>query len=246
MRTIRFASGVTLGFLLLTACARLAAAQTYVWTDERGVVHAAADPSEVPASQRAKAVRDALGHSDRVKIAPPEAPADDPEAPVPAAAAPAKTAPKAPKEPERPYRSFEGDDPRETNSGVGLDTNPEGTSRAQKPEPKAKQKEVDPNHLPPPDPGFEWHCATDPEGGPPKCEQFEKRSSRRERRAEARQKAQKELGVDDPTDEFDPDVAKKVQKRAEQEFKETTPEPSMKAKRSGPDDEDESDSSEDD
>jgi len=234
MRTIRLATGVTLGLFLLAFCARLAGAQTYVWTDERGVVHAAADPSEVPPAQRAKAMRDALGRRDKVNIT---APNEDASQAPPAAAAPAKA-------PEAPYRSFEGDAPREVHGGVGLEADPQVTPQKRKPEPKEKEKRVDPDHLPPPEPGFEWNCATDPEGGPPKCEQFEKKSSRRERRVEAREKAQKELGVDDPSDEFDPDVARKVQERTEREFRDSTPEPKTKAKRSS--DDDETDSSEDD
>ena len=43
MRTKHVCS-MTLGALLLVACARLAAAQTYVWTDDHGVVTVASAP----------------------------------------------------------------------------------------------------------------------------------------------------------------------------------------------------------
>jgi hypothetical protein len=185
---------VTLGLLLLAGCARVAGAQTYVWTDERGVVHAASDPSEVPASQRAKAIRDAEGRRDSVTISPD---------PTPPAA------------------------PDSSNMGTGLDVEPEVTpDRAAEPEVEPKQKRLNPNKLPPPAPGFEWNCPTDPEGGPPKCEQFETKSSKRARRADAREKAKRELKIK-PGDEFDPDVARRVNERAEQEFKKTTPVPTV-------------------
>ncbi len=194
MRTIRLLTSASLGIFMLVACARIAAAQTYVWTDERGVVHAAADPSEVPPQYREKSVRDASNARPAVKVVPEDS------APVPAAprAMPVDDEPAPPVHP-----------------------------------PKAKKpKEEEPEHkgkgLPPPDPGFEWHCANDPEGGPPKCEQFEKKSSKRARRAEARAKARAEMGVG-PTDEFDPDVAKHVDERAEREYKNTTPVPTTKA-----------------
>jgi hypothetical protein len=222
MRTIRFATQVSLGLLLLTACARLASAQTYIWTDERGVVHAAADPSEVPAKQREKAVHDAAARPDKVTIAP----ADPDNANVPAAPAPASS------------RKHTG------GHGVDLDADPEVTPAANDDDastPKAKR--LDPNKLPPPDPGFEWHCATDPEGGPPKCEQFEKKSNRLNRRADARRAAREKLGVTDPTQEFDPDVRKRVDQQADEEFKKSTPVPKTKGS-TGPDDDD-SESSDD-
>lgn len=193
MRTLRLTSGITLGLLLLTSCARLAAAQTYVWTDERGVVHAASDPSEVPANQREKAIRNAEGRRDSVTISPEPTP---PAAPA-------------------------GDSGGMSGSGVGLDVEPEVTPQGE-PEPEEpKQKRLNPNKLPPPEPGFEWNCPTDPEGGPPKCEQFEKQSSKRERRAAAREKARSDLKIK-PGDEFDPEVARRVNQRAEEEFQKTT------------------------
>ncbi|MFI5316036.1 MAG: hypothetical protein ACHQ6T_10050 [Myxococcota bacterium] len=203
MRTIQLLTSASLGVLLLAACARVASAQTYIWTDERGVVHAAADPSEVPASQREKAVRDASNARPAVKVIPEE------DAPVPAS----------------PRVS-----PIPSDDASGPSSRP--THKVRKSQPPAADeqpaKKLDPDHLPPPDPGFEWNCANDPEGGPPKCEQFEKKSSKRARRADARDAARQELGVS-PTDEFDPDVAKKVNERAEEEFKKTTPTPTTGA-----------------
>ncbi len=221
MRAIRFASFVSLGFLLLTACARPAAAQTYIWTDDHGVVHAAADPSEVPANQREKALRDAVGRRNSVTIAPAE------DAAVPAAPAPSAGPEKARKPPAPTPRSFEGDAPDMNGGGTSLDANPEVTPGAKGDE--LKPKKFAGKGLPPPDPGFEWNCATDPEGGPPKCEQFEKRNNKRDRRAAARKAAREQLHVDDPTQEFDPDVAKKVEQRADEEFKKSTPVPTAKA-----------------
>jgi hypothetical protein len=243
MRTLRTITRVSLGVLLLTACARLAGAQTYVWTDERGVVHAASDPSEVPENQRAKAIRDA---ANRRPAATSDSQASDSPAPV---VPPRQHRSSAAKDeaPAAPTRSYEGDDPAETaGGGVGLDAKPEETpapepKRAAQEEPEAKKLT---KGLPPPDEGFEWHCATDPEGGPPKCEQFEKKSSKRARRAEAREKAREALGVEG-TDEFDPEVAKRVDERAEQEFKKTTPVAKTKAPKASDEEDsgDESDSS---
>jgi hypothetical protein len=167
-----------------------------VWTDERGVVHAASDPGEVPAAQREQAIKNAEGGSHKVTIS------NEFEQPVPAAPAAGGT----------------------SSGGTGLDVEPDVTPQrhdADEPQPK---KKLDPKHLPPPEPGFEWNCPTNPEGGPPKCEQFEKKSSKKARRAEAREKAKKDLGVQ-PGDEFDPDVAKKVNERAEHEYKKTTKTP---------------------
>jgi hypothetical protein len=229
--------------LLLTGCARLAGAQTYVWTDARGVVHAASDPSEVPAAQREKAMRDAVGRRDRVTIAPA---GEDAVPAAPAAPAPPSTSGRKrghAAEPEAPQRSFEGDAPKDTTGGgVGLDANPQVTPPAPKQAPPDPKKFTG-QGLPPPDPGFEWSCIPDTEGGPPKCEQFEKKNNKRERRADARRKAQDALGVNDPTDEFDPDVAKRVDQRAEEEYKKTTPTPTTKAPKHPRDDDDDSESS---
>lgn len=247
MRTLQTIARLSLGVLLLTACARLAGAQTYVWTDERGVVHAASDPSEVPADKRAKAIRDA---ANRRPVATPDTQASDSQPAAPVAPA-AKHRAHRDETPAAPTRSYEGDDPAETSGGgVGIDAKPEVTPPPEpKRAPKDAKEEPEPKKfsgkgLPPPDPGFEWHCATDPEGGPPKCEQFEKKSSKRARRAEAREKARDELGVEG-TDEFDPDVAKRVNERAEQEFKKTTPVAKTKAPKRSEDgeDDDEGDSS---
>jgi hypothetical protein len=232
---------VSLGFLLLTACARLAGAQTYVWTDEHGVVHAAADPSEVPANQRAKAIRDAAGRRNPVTISPADESGAVPAAPAPA---PSPTARKGHSAPAPEPRSYEGDAPAEAETsggGAGLEANPKVTPPPKGANETPKTKDVTGKRLPPPDPGFEWHCATDPEGGPPNCEQFEKKTSKRERRAEARRKAKEDLGVGDPTDEFDPDVAKRVDERAEEEFKKSTPVPTTRAPKHVQDD-DESES----
>lgn len=205
MRTIHLAR-VTLGFFLLATCARVAGAQTYVWTDERGVVHAASDPSEVPASQRQKAIRNAEGRRDSVTISqdatPPAAPA-----------------------------ASDG-----TNGGgVGLDVDPEVTPERQAEPDEPKKTRLNPKNLPPPDEGFEWNCPTDPEGGPPKCEQFEKQSSKTQRRAAARAKARADMKVT-PQDEFDPEIARKVNQRAEEEYKKTTPVPRvLEPKRKGED-----------
>ncbi|HKC50600.1 MAG TPA: hypothetical protein VKF60_07385 [Myxococcota bacterium] len=227
MRATQFATGVSLGFFLVTACARLAAAQTYVWTDDHGVVHAASDPSEVPAKQREKAMRDAIGRRSGVTITP----TDDDAVP----AAPSPVAPESPRRaPEPATRPYEGDAPGMNGGGVGVEANPQVTPRAKHDEPAANKYRG--NQLPPPDPGFEWNCATDPEGGPPKCEQFEKRNNRRDRRAAARQAARDALGVSDPTEEFDPDVAKKVERRAEEEFKKSTPVPTTKAPKAAEED----------
>jgi Domain of unknown function (DUF4124) len=214
MRTNRFVCSLGFCGFLLVACARLAAAQTYIWTDERGVVHAAADPSEVPAKYRQKAVENASKSRPEVKIVPQDSQVPE----VPAAPAPRGAQKNAPAEP-RPY---EGDSPAiNANPKVGPGT------ASPTPTPQAKGQAAGPHGLPPADPGFEWQCLTDPEGGPPRCTQEEKKYHKRARRAQARENARKELGVE-PTDEFDPDVAKKVNQRAQEEFDKTTPEPTTK------------------
>jgi len=206
MRTNRYVSALGLGGFLLLACARLAAAQTYIWTDERGVVHAAADPSEVPAKYRQRAVENASKSRPEVKIVP-----QDQQ--VPAAPAP------RPSEPP-PQQSYEG-------NGTTIHANPDVAPAPAERGPLKPGQTAGPHGLPPADPGFEWQCLTDPEGGPPKCTQEEKKYHKRARRAEARENARKQLGVE-PTDEFDPDVAKKVNQRAQEEFDKTTPEPTTK------------------
>jgi hypothetical protein len=203
MRTNRFVQSLVVCGFLAVACARLAAAQTYIWTDEHGVVHAAADPSEVPAKFRQKAVENASKARPEVKVVPDQ---------VPAAPAPRSHPSDAV---ERPYEG----DPINANPGAGP-----GAGGSTAPQ---KGQASGPHGLPPADPGFEWQCATDPEGGPPRCRQEEKKYHKRDRRAQARENARKELGVE-PTDEFDPDVAKKVNQRAQEEFDKTTPEPTTK------------------
>jgi hypothetical protein len=205
MLTNRAVRSLCVGFLLLT-CARLASAQTYIWTDERGVVHAAADPSEVPAQYRQKAVQNAAKASPAVKIVP--------DANLPAAPATHSSDPVD----------------QSNNRGTSLSANPHASPQPADPpaRQKASGKNAGPYGLPPADDGFEWHCAADPEGGAPHCEQLEKTNVKRARREQAREKARKELGVS-PTDEFDPEVQKQVDKRAAEEFDRTTPTPSSKA-----------------
>ncbi|HTO08598.1 MAG TPA: hypothetical protein VMR86_16235 [Myxococcota bacterium] len=210
MRKNRFVS--SLGFcVVLVACARLASAQTYIWTDDRGVVHAAADPSEVPAQYRQKAVENASKSRPAVKIVP--------EDQVPAAPAPSSPRAAQKSAPAPEPRSFEGE-------GTSINAHPElGPGKAATPTGAAAKGQAGPHGLPPADPGFEWQCLTDPEGGPPHCRQEEKKYHKRARRAQARENAQKQLGIQ-PGDETDPDVAKKVNQRAQEEFDKTTPEPS--------------------
>jgi uncharacterized protein DUF4124 len=202
MRT-KHVSAVTLGALLLVACARLAAAQTYIWTDDHGVVHAAAEPSEVPAKYREKAVQNASKSRPGVKVVP--------EDQVPAAAAPGARASHS----------------MDQTGGGGIEVNPNVTGEDEPAPTKATGKNAGPHGLPPAEDGFEWQCASDPEGGAPHCQQMEKKYHKRERRAQAREKARKDMGIG-PTDEFDPDVAKKVDKRAQEEFDKTAPEPTQK------------------
>jgi hypothetical protein len=210
MRTNRLVSSLGFCGFLLVACARLAAAQTYIWTDEHGVVHAAADPSEVPAKYRQKSVENASKSRPEVKIVPPDQ--------VPAAAAPGAPTNGALKNEPTP-RPYEGDSPT-------INASPHGAQHPTDPTSNANTKgPAGPHGLPPADPGFEWQCLTDPEGGPPHCTQEEKKYHKRARRAEARENARKELGVE-PTDEFDPEVAKKVNQKAQEEFDKTTPTPS--------------------
>jgi len=240
MRNYQLAARVSLGVFLLVGCARLAGAQTYIWTDDRGVVHAASDPAEVPAKHRAKAIRDAASPRSPVTVLP-----DGENGPP---ARPAHAERNAP--PAAAARSYEGDSPAETTGGgVGLDAKPEVTPPPAAAKDTAKPKKFTGKGMPPPDPGFEWSCIPDPDGGPPKCEQFEKKTNKRERRADARRKAREALGVDAPEDEFDPDLAKKVDRRAEEEYKKTTPVPKTKVRGPSGDDEDsgedESDSSDD-
>ena len=218
----RYFQSLGLAALLLVLCARTASAQTYIWTDDRGVVHAASDPSEVPPKYREKSVRDASKAKPGVKIVPNEE--------VPAA-------------PRGHSASI-----NQSGGGANIDVNPEvapGAAIDDKPSKKKSSAERGPYGLPPADEGFEWHCASDPEGGAPHCQQLEKKYHKRERRAEARDKARKEMGIDDPTQEFDPDVAKKVDRKAQEEFDRTAPEPSTKGVvRPNMDDQPESDSSE--
>jgi hypothetical protein len=212
---------VCLGLLTVLAIARSAAAQTYVWTDEHGVVHAAADPGEVPAKYRTKSVQDAErphSNSKLTVLPPPDAPAAaegdaaDPTAPAPMkpghkpAYAPAPKT-EAPAEPTAAAPPSDTDEP------------------------------VKPKGLGEPEKGFEWHCTPDPDGGKPKCEQFEKRSSKRDRHAAARDTARKQMGVD-PDAENDPEVKAELQRRADKEYEKTTKKPP--APKRGSDDDDES------
>ncbi|HTO69845.1 MAG TPA: hypothetical protein VMR31_08295 [Myxococcota bacterium] len=202
MQIHRWALTAALSLLALAGLSRAAAAQTYVWTDERGVVHAAADPSEVPAQYRQKAVDNAQVQRPTMTVVP-EAGGAPPASPMPVDpdAAPAPQAPHVHKPPAQ-----------QNAAPQHVEPNPDD------PDPRTRK-------LGKPDPGFEWHCLTDPEGGPPKCTQEEKKYDKRQRRADAREKAEHDLGVTQE-DEFDPDVAKKVNERAEEEFKKSTPTPS--------------------
>jgi hypothetical protein len=210
MRNHRCVRTAVLSLLAACAFARLAPAQTYVWTDEHGVVHAAADPAEVPAQYRQKAVENAQVQRPSMTVVP-----EEPK--PPAAASPGLL--EAPPLPAHPTRASKAASP---------DTPPPAPN-PDDPDPRTRK-------LGKPDPGFEWHCLTDPEGGPPKCTQEEKKYDKRQRRAEARDKAEKELGVTPEEEASDPDVAKKVNQRAEEEFKRTTPAPTRGAPPKTPDD----------
>jgi len=211
MRMNRCFPPTALVLLAALALPRLAGAQTYIWTDERGVAHAAADPSEVPPQYREKAVHDAAVQRPSVRVVP-----DDNPAPVARMPSPASHAPD------------NGTQPPAANAPGSADPTPRAPNRDD-PDPRTRA-------LGKPDPGFEWHCLTDPEGGPPKCTQEEKKYNKRARRADAREKAEKELGVQ-PGDEADPDVQRKVDQKAEEEFKKTTPTPTTKAPKHTSDDE---------
>ena len=215
---------VCLGLLTLLSVARSAAAQTYVWTDERGVVHAAAEPGEVPAKYRAKAVQDAQRpHSNVTVLPPPETPA----------------APDTEADPTAPAPMKPGHKPQFAPPPKPAEPGPEAT-----PTPPPDEDEPKKKGLGEPAPGFEWHCTPDPDGGKPKCEQFEKRSSKRARHAAARAEARKQLGVD-PDAENDPDVQGELQRRADKEYEKSTQKPDA-PKHSGRDDaEDEPEDSED-
>ena len=189
-----------------------------MWTDERGVVHAAADPCEVPEKFRAKAVKDAERPRSNVTVLPPPDPPAAPNDDDPTAPAPLRNGLKpkyaAPPKPETPAdEAPKPDEPAEA---------------------AAKKK-----GLPEPAPGFEWSCTADPEGGKPKCEQFEKRSSKRARHAAARAEARKQLGVD-PDAENDPEVQEQLQQRADKEYQKTTQKPPVPDAHPS-DDDDESD-----
>ncbi len=218
---------VCLGLLTLLAVARSASAQTYVWTDEHGVVHAAAEPAEVPAKYRAKALQDAQRpHSNLTVLPPPDAPAA-PEAEVVDPTAPAPMKP--------------GHKPQYAPPPKAAEPDPEAaqaTPPADDDEPKKKKG------LGEPAPGFEWHCTPDPDGGDPKCEQFEKRANKRARHAAARAEARKQLGVD-PEAENDPEVKSELQRRADKEYEKTTQKPVAPKHGTGDDGEDESEESED-
>ena len=207
-----------LGFLAAFALARDAGAQTYVWTDERGVVHAAAEPEEVPAKYRAKAVQDAQRSRSNLNVLPPPEPA----APEPGSADEA-TAPAPMKPGHRPKHA------EPAKSGTPDDAAAKDAPPAEDEEPP-KQK-----GLGEPAPGFEWNCTPDPDGGKPKCEQFEKKSSKRSRRASARAEARKQLGVDADT-EYDPELEEQLQRRAEKEYEKTTQKPPAPAPSEGDDD----------
>ena len=224
---------VCLGLLTLLAAARGASAQTYVWTDERGVVHAAAEPSEVPAKYRAKAVQDAQRPRSNLTVLPPP---DEPAAPDTEVADPTAAAPMKPghKPQHAPLPSAKGG---EKAAEPGPDA-AQATPPVEDEEPKKKKG------LGEPAPGFEWHCTPDPDGGDPKCEQFEKRSNKRARHAAARAEARKQLGVD-PDAENDPEVQSELQRRADKEYEKTTQKPEVPKQRHGDDGEDESGDSED-
>jgi len=193
--------------LALVAAARGARAQTYVWTDERGVVHAAAEPSEVPEKYRAKSVHDAERPRSNVTVLPPPEPAaadtpDDPLAPAPM---------KPGKKPEHVPAPKAAETPAPDDAPQA-----KGVSDDEVPKPKG---------LPAPAEGFEWSCTADPDGGKPKCEQFEKRSSKRARHAAARDEARKQMGIDPDAESNDPDVKAEMQRRADKEFEKTTKKP---------------------
>jgi hypothetical protein len=216
MRMASRLAPLCLGVLILAGAARSARAQTYVWTDERGVVHAAAEPSEVPDRYRAKAVKDAERPRSNVTVLPPPDPPAAPENDDPTAPAPMLPG-KKPAHAAQPKPEVPAEDA--------------APKPAEPDEAAAKKK-----GLPEPAPGFEWSCTADPEGGKPKCEQFEKRASKRARHAAARAEARKQLGAD-PDAENDPEMRDELQRRADKEYEKTTQKPPAPAREPSSDDE---------
>jgi hypothetical protein len=195
---------LALGALCLTRTARADDERTYVWVDERGVAHAVSDPSEVPEKYRQRALQES-GNRGNVSIAKPDAESEAGQAP------PAPPTPAAPEpEPKAKHARHKQDE--------------------EEPEPPKKPRKV--NGLPPASEGFQWDCRTDVEGER-HCEQIELEASRRLRHLEAHEKARKQLGVTAADEATDPDLAKKVEKAAEKEYKETTPKPDKVPSESG-------------
>ena len=223
MRKSRRLALPCLALLALVAASRGARAQTYIWTDERGVVHAAADPGEVPEKYRAKSVHDAQRPRSNVTVLQP----DEPETPA-AAETPNAEAPMKPgKKPEFAPPKAAAPAPEEAA--------PQAAAPPADDAPK-------PKGLPAPAEGFEWSCTADPDGGKPKCEQFEKRSSKRQRHAAARAEARKQMGID-PDQENDPDVKAEMQRRADKEYEKSTKQPPAPTHGSNGDDDSSSDDS---
>ena len=222
MRNARRLALPCLALLALVASARGARAQTYIWTDERGVVHAASEPSEVPEKYRAKSVRDAQRPRSNVTVLAPDEPAAPAESDAPNAEAPMKP----------------GKKPEHLPPPKAATPAPAPTEGAPPPQAAASGDETPkPKGLPAPAEGFEWSCTADPDGGKPKCEQFEKRSSKRQRHAAARAEARKQMGVD-PDEENDPDVKAEMQRRADKEYEKTTTKPPAPARSNDGDDSD--------
>jgi len=222
MRNTRRLALPCLALLALVAAARGARAQTYIWTDERGVVHAAAEPSEVPEKYRAKSVHDAERPRSNVTVLQPDEPATPAAADTPNTEAPMKPG----KKPEHAPK------PAAAPAPPPEDAPPQAAADDEAPKPKG---------LPAPADGYEWSCTADPDGGKPKCEQFEKRSSKRQRHAAARAEARKQMGVD-PDQENDPDVKAELQRRADKEYEKSTHKPPAGAPSNDGDDSDSGDS----
>jgi hypothetical protein len=201
------------GVLLASA----ASAQEYTWTDERGGIHMASEPSEIPVRYRDTAVH-AAGDSERVKIVPTE--------PTPSGSGARKAKPAKPErtqaERETAYRYEMLKEQNDNRDRAQADRERDDRMDAAR-EREEKRENADFHLDASKAKGFEKRCQLGPKEV--ECSMEETEDVRMQRMQDSLDKAQEELGVDAKDLEEDPSLNEEIQKRGLEKFDQSDPDP---------------------
>lgn len=217
--------------LTLFALSTPVAAQEYTWTDERGNVHMASDPSEIPARYRNSAVHAGGADSSRVRIVPME--------PAAAPKAADKTAGKTPdpRRREAAERTKRWNEEREASLRAKSARDDEERREAARERREAFAE--NPPDSSSPDAqrtrGFRKVCDRVDSDGNTECRLEENEERAAQRMQDAYDKAYDDLGVDEQDVRDDPGLRREIERRALEDWRENRLDPHSSDYEGGPD-----------